>query len=85
MATRKAQDDQTARDAAATLAFSNVREGGMAGDVDDDVTAAQAAIDAFPYAEFETTTAKVAGETKTFRRVVLTSEWEIVADQPQAE
>jgi hypothetical protein len=67
--TRKTTDSQAARDVAREM----IRAENIASDtqVDEIVTL-------FKAAEFETTTAKVGGQPLSMRRVVLTSEWEIV-------
>jgi hypothetical protein len=69
--TRKTTDSQAARDVAVEL----LRQ---ASGTDTPLNVHRDSVAAFKAAEFETTTTKVGGQPLSMRRVVLTSEWEIV-------
>jgi hypothetical protein len=70
MATRKTTDSPAARDAAGELIAPALNGPG-------EIEQANDAARQFETAEFETATSRVAGETVTLRRVVLTGPWEV--------
>ncbi len=77
MATRKVQEDGAAR-LAAIDAVDDAIKGNPIQDTsrdDDRQEVAAGIVGAFPYVETETATARVAGETVTMARLVLTGQW----------
>lgn len=80
MATRKVQDDPMAREMAGDVISQAINrapitEGALSVEDDREAVAAMV-LDAFPYVETETATAKLpGGETMTMTRLVLTSGW----------
>jgi hypothetical protein len=65
---RKLNDDPAARNAAGDHLLNSGVESENA----------ETAVNAFTAAEFETATTRVTGQELTLRRIVLTTEWEVV-------
>lgn len=76
---RKAVNDEYAQDAALEILGAKIDPGFLTKDFDTSPNViAEQAMRAFPVAEFETVTTKIAGEEVTMRRVVLTGDWNVV-------
>ena len=80
MAVRKVSDNAGARKAIIDH-LTQEWEGTIFADVrGGPENAAAIVVDWFPFVQYETATSKVAGESITMRRIVLTGPWEVVRD-----